>query len=352
MISLDFNTTKDESLLNPPQYIQLNKIYNLIIIPYTEEFNNIFNIKPSDTILINNKYHKVALSSGIIILDDQKYFYFYIAPGFQYQFKSEYLIHINNTTYKLDTYFSTKYSPKILYGLLILSQNLLYLFDSQKTIMVSDGTKSYETNLISKFNKYNFYMGNKNTTILNILNSYNIKTLKLINQEYQKEIFIRPLYNPNFPLGSVTLNFKGVNNICGLSIESDKYSKKLLIDPKQIFTIDNLSFGQYSINLFTKDKLLFNQQITIDKIDNTNILSKSSLINFYIKQNPLPNKANLLINLPSHQNFEITGPDNFYKKFNSGYQYLQNIEEGYYTIITKKFNKMLYVVKNDNNYLS
>lgn len=352
MITLKYSTTKDESILDPPQYIQLDKIYNLIIIPHTEQYSSVFNIKPSDSVLINGKYHKVALSSGKILLNNQEYFYFYIAPGFKYKLKSEYTIQIDESIHKLDTYFSSKYSPKILYGLLVLPENLLYLFRNHKTILVSDGSKHYETNLINSYNKYNFYMGHKNNTILDILHPNNSPILKLINQEYQNEIFIRPLYNPNFPLGSLTLTFQGVNYNCGLSIDSDKYSKKLLIDPKQTFTIDNLSFGQYTINLFTKDGLLFSKTITIDKVDKEEISSKSSITNFYIKKNPLKDKANLLINLPLHETFEIKGPDNFFKQFNNGYQYLQNISEGYYTITGKNFEKTIYVIKNDNNYLS
>lgn len=352
MITLEYSTTKDESILDPPQYIKLDKIYNLIIIPNTEEYKEIFNIKPSDSVIINNKYHQVAISSGKISLNNQDYFYFYIAPGFKYQFKSEYSIKVGDTTHKLDTSFSTKYSPKILYGLLILPNNFLYLFHNHKTIFVSDSTKSYETSLISAYNKHNFYMGNKNNTILDILRPNNYPTLKLINQDYQNEIFIRPLYNPNFPLGSLTLTFKGVNYNCGLSIESDKYRKKILVDPRKTFTIDNLVFGQYNINLFTETDLLFSQTIIIDKLDIPNVQSKSSINNFYTKNKPLKDKANLLINLPMNQEFEIKGPNNFYMKLNNGYQYLQNLTEGYYIVIGNNFEKTIYLIKNDNNYLS
>lgn len=346
MIEFNYTTTSDSSVLDPPKYIKLDKIYNLILIP-----DNI-KISPSDSILINDRPHKVALESGNIDFNNQKYTYLYIAPGFTYQYRSKYNVTINNIKYDLETAFSNKYNPKILYGLLILPDNFLYLFKDQRHITISDGLSSYKTKLINCINKYNFYMGQKNNTLLNILDSSNISSLQHINQEYQDSIFIRPLYNPNFPLGSITFDIKGVNNYCGLSIVSDNYNQKILIDPNKSFTIDNLSFGNYSINLFNKDTILYSTNITINKPITMNTPNRSSLSNFYHKKQPKKNLANLLINLPQHESFEIKGPNNFYRKFNNGYQYLQNILEGYYTITGSSYTKTLYVIKNDNNYIS
>lgn len=364
MIELEYSTTKDESILNPPQYLKIDKIYNLIIIPHKEEYKEFFDIQPSDSILINGKAHKVAISSGSIELNNQKYFYFYLAPGFKYVYGRSYNITYQNLNINLDIILSSKYSPKILYGLLILPNNFYYLFDKHKNLIVSDGQISFETKIIDIFNKYNFYMAQKNNTIINILDPSNIQTLKTINQDYQDSIFIRPLFNNNFPLGSIRFLVKGVNSMCGISIEGINYNKKLLVESNKSFLIDNLSFGNYTIQLFNKEGPLVvdyvnsvlhnssNLDIGIDKINTPKNSQQSSLLNFYNRTQPSKNKANLLVNLPVNDSFEIFGPNNFNQQFSSGYQYLQNIAEGYYTIKTKNNQKSLFVVKNDNNYIS
>lgn len=363
IIDIEYISTKDYSVLNTNKFLKIDKIQNLILIPNIIENNSFFNIKPTDIVSINNTKQKVALDSGFIDLNNNSYFYFYIAPGIKQQVNKIYSLEYSGQSIKLDMTLSTNFTAKFVFGLLVLPDNYYYLYHNQKKLILSDGIVSYETQINNIINKHNFYMANKNNTLIFILNSYNFKQLQLINQKFSNNYFIKPLYNINYPLGKLQISIKGVKDKYGINIKSSKYNKNFLVDTGKPLIIDDLPFGQYTIQVYNKDGIVIigkSNEITINSnsIDIEILQSpgeqttNSSLQQFYSKNKPQQDKANLLVNLPLNESFEIFGPNNFTKQFTSGYQYLQNIDDGYYNIKTNNNTKTFYVIKNDNNYIS
>lgn len=358
MIDIEYTTTSDYTKLNPPKFIKPNKILNTVLIP-RESIKN--PIVPTDTVtfIIGNKTikQKVGLDSGIIQLYNRYYYYFYIVPGLTYQFNNSYSISIENNIVQLNTYFDSSYSAKLINGLLVLPNNFNYAFNHTNYGIILYDNKNILTRIFKQDNKYNYYMANTNNTLLYILNNENTKSLYEINNNFQ-DIYIRPLYNRNYPLGSCRISSKGVND-CRLLFGNN------ILKFKNTISIEHLPVGKYNIRFLDKDNNLITINTANNKIINKDTLeinidqkkftttTSSSIVTTAHLDKPALGTSNLIINLkPYKTQFELIGPNNFYRKFYIGYQQLHNILPGEYHIKSKSINDKILVIKNDNNYYS
>lgn len=359
MIDIGYSTTVDYTGLNPPKFVKIHKIYNTVLIPKHDVSNF---IQPTDTIsfAINNKIikQKAGLYSGSITLYNREYYYFYIIPGFSIDSNQKsYSIFIGDKQLSLNTYLDPSYSAKLINGLLILPNNFNYAFNHTNYSIILADNKNLFTHIIKQDNKYNYYMANTNNTLLYVLDERNLTSLYTINNSLE-DIYIRPLFNKNYPLGSCRISSKGVSNYRILFGDN-------IFRFKDSINIDNLPAGQYSIRFLdnndnpitinTANNTIINQDkldITINKRNRSNI-TQSSIVSPPLLDKPSPNYSNLTINLkPYTIFFELFGPHNFYRKFNKGFQILHNIIPGEYHIKSKNIDQKILVIKNDNNYFS
>lgn len=359
MIDIGYSITQDYTGLNPPKFVSINKICNTVLIPRLQISHY---IQPTDTVsfLINNKIvkQKIGLDSGFVRLYDKEYYYFYIIPGFSIDSNSKkYSIFIEDKEILLNTFFDTTYSAKLINALLVLPNNYNYAFNHTNYAIVLANNKNLFTHIFKQDNKYNYYMANTNTTLLYILNSQNTTTLYELNNTYQ-DIYIRPLFNKNYPLGSCRIEAKGVN------IDRIAFGNNIF-KFKDSINIDYLLAGSYSVRfLDNKDNLLIinnvnNDTIQQDSFDITiprsipQTQTRSSILTIPYLDKPKTDYSNLIINLkPYNIKFELFGPLNFYRHYTNGYQQLHNIIPGEYNIKYKGINKKILVIKNDTNYFS
>lgn len=356
MLNIEYSTKPDYSSLNPPKFVKILKIYNTILIPI-DQINN--NISPSDTVSFsyNKKIikQKVGLDCGIVEFYNKKYYYFYLVPGFSAGPPDA--IIINDESIKLNKYFDPKYQAKIINGLLVLDKNFNYLFNHTNYSIVLSNNKNILTNILKHESKYNYYTANTNNTILHILNPINKDAIYELNNTYN-DIYIRPLFSKNYPLGQCLITAEGVSNI-RIKIGNNifKFNKTINIDhlPSGDYNIVFLDNNNNTIDISTLNDKPWNNSsfnLKIDKILSAK-KTQSSLIESNQFGKPKKNFSNLLINLyPYNTGFEIIGPNNFYKKFDTGYQKLENIEPGIYNIKFRNTDKEVLVIKNDNNYFS
>jgi hypothetical protein len=356
MLDIVYSTKSDYSALYPPQFVQISKVYNTILIPISDITEKIF---PGTTVsfLYNKKIikQKVGVDCGTIKFYNKEYYYFYIVPGFTQYSPDE--IFINDKPIKLSKYFDPQYRSKILNGLIILPNNFNYLFNHTNYSILLTNNKNILTNIIKQENKYNYYMANANNTLLHILDPSNTNSLYELNSA-NTDSYIRPISNKNYPLGSCLISSEGVNNI-RMKIGNNIFKFN------SILNIDHLLAGRYSISFLddqdnpisinTINGKLLNTtsfDIIIDKVTRTT--TKGQTLQESAKfSTPKKDLSNLLINIyPYRTQFELFGPNNFYRKFNTGYQKLYNIESGNYNIKYKDINKEILVIKNDNNYFS
>lgn len=361
MLSVSYNTTPDYSSLNPPKFVNINRIYNTILIPKEYITNP---IQPTDiiTIIANNKNikHKVGLDSGIISFYDKMYYYFYLVPGLSIDnnYRNKYEIMIEDKQIRLNTTFDASHSAKLINGLLVLPNNFNYLFNHTNYGIIRANNKNLFVNILKQQNKYNHYAANTHNTLLYILDEKNTNSLHEINNSYT-DSSIRPLFNNNYPLGSCDIQIKGVDNI---RIKFGNQSLKL----KDKISINYLPSGKYEACFLdsSNNPLIINKMnntdfnkiffdVNIESISHSAKTQSSLLVNNNAQIQPNKNYSNLVINLcPYKTSFELFGPNNFYKKFNVGYQKLYNILPGKYTIKYKTYNEEITVIKNDTNYFS
>lgn len=358
MINIGYKTTKDYTGLNPPKFVDIKKIYNTILIPKSE-LESCPQPADSITLLINNKTikQKIGIDSGLVALYDKIYYYFHIVPGLPVDElkKNKYEIFIENKKIKLQNLFDSTYNAKIINGLLVLPNNFNYIFKDINLGVISANNKNLLTNILKYDNKYSYYMANTNNTILSILDNKNINSIYEINNTYN-DIYIRPLFNKKYPLGSCSIWSEGVSNI-RFRNNIFRFNKYTNIDylPSGNYRIDFLDNNGNPITIDSINNLPWNKTFFDFKINKVSNLknTRSNIIGFNTQEQPQINRANLLVNIfPHNTSFEIFGPNNFYKKFNTGYQKLFNIIPGIYNIKYKDNNKEILIIKNDNNYFS
>jgi len=368
-MDLNYRITSDYSTINPPVYNKILNLYNTILIP--KNLCNI-NVNIGDKIYITNlttqkKYSQtVVIDCGNINLGYEDYYYFYIANGVTLKQDVKYSLTIDNVVLPLSLSINQRSTAKLIIGLLVLSDNYKYEFDGHNSAIINMYNKNYKISIADICNKFNYYVANKNTTIIKILDNSNFRTIQEINTiTPQTDKFIRPLFNHNFPLGSLIIHILGVSDTIEyqICVNNNIY----LVNNNKI-TIQNLESGQYSIKIIDKNgPVLINTlnnnawnkdffEIYIPEIKNsintattTNI---RSLPVFYTKTTPKPGLSNIMINLPYNQPVEIIGPNNFYYKSDNGYFYLNNIQSGSYTIKQNNQSHTYNVHTNDTTYIN
>lgn len=358
-INIDYSITKDYTGMNPPLFLPVIKIYNLILLPD----NQLYNIKLNDSINIlditNNTPlpQKVVITTGYTIVQDQKYFYFYIANGIMVK-NHKYALILNGNTIDLETTISS-HSAKLLIGSLILEDNYSYMFDTNIPLLANINNNQVKFTINKIINKYNFYQALTNNTIL-LFDLNNIELLSQLNST-NDNIMIRPLYYDNFPLGSLSIN---ISNYSGVS-NNITPEFKIFVDNKSYYINDNrlniinLASNTYTIKIIDRFGLLhidnlngqiFDQDqftIFIPLVQDNYKLDRVALPIPRENKAPMLGLANLMINLDHDKSFELLGPNNFYKSYSSGYQSLYNIESGHYFA---KYNDKLhsfYIAPNE-----
>jgi hypothetical protein len=299
----------------------------------------------------------VGLDSGLIDLYNKPYYYFYLIPGFPIEYNASYEIFIDDKLIKLKNYLDPVYTAKIINGLFILPNNFNYAFNHTSLAITMYNNRNIFTHILKQENKYSYYMPNTNNTILHVLDTKNINLLSTIGNGLQ-DLYIRPLFNRNYSLGSCNISIEGVDN-CRIL-----FGNNISIF-KDTINIGYLPAGQYKV-AFLDDK---DNPITITSV-NGNIIdqdsfhikidrrllsnqTQTSLLSKDILDKPSPEYSNLTINLTPHNtSFELFGPNNFYRSFKKGFQQLHNIIPGEYNIKYKNITKTILVIKNDNNYFS
>jgi hypothetical protein len=357
MLNLEYTTKPDYSKLNPPKFVQISKKYNTVLLPLSYINTR---IAPADTVsfIYNNKTikQKAGLDSGTINFYNKEYYYFYLIPGFS-EYVPDYIL-INDQKIKLSKYFDPQYRAKIFNGLLVLPNNFTYLFGHTNYSILLSNNKNIFTKILKQQNKYNYYAANTNNTLLHILHPDNTNSIYELNNSYENS-YIRPLFNKNYPLGKCTITAKGVINI-RIKVKNNIFKFN------ETITVDYLPCGKYNIVFLDDD----NNAIKIDTINGKNWntttfdidisqlsrkswTSGQSIIEPVRFQKPKKDFGNLLINIyPYNTKFEIIGPNNFYKKFDTGYQQITNLEPGKYNIKYKNTMQEILIIKNDNNYFS
>lgn len=360
MIDISYTTENDYSGLNLPKFIKIHPVLNTILIPSHLLQQS---IQPSDkvNILLNGKLvsQKAGLDCGLIKFYDKQYYFFHIIPGFKPKARDKFEIILADTSIELNTYFDSSYSAKLINGLIILPNNYDFIFSHCSYCISLINNNRIFTHITKQQNKYNYYMGNTNNTLLSILDSKNTSLLYAINDNYLNDSYISTLYNKNFPLGKLRIELRDqIDSYIKINNNLHKLYKKI--------TVDFLPSSQYNIGLLDKNyvplniDILNNEEwntssfsVLINKQIESNIGKKSSIRPFLKLGKPLRDFGNLLINLqPYDTKFTIIGPDNFNRSFNTGYQKLMNISAGNYIIKFRDQEHSLLVIKNDNNYFS
>lgn len=369
-INIDYSITNDYSKLNPPNFIKILDIYNTIIIPVS--LLDSFNINVGDSIQIvdhaNKNYkitQKVILEYGKINLGFQDYYYFYIGNGISISdTNSKYSLIFNNQIFPLSLKFNNPNSVKLLIGLLVLPDNYSYTIYKQQNHIINIDGKDHKIYVADYINKLNYFVANKNTTLVKVLSPINSQILQYLNNSNLNiSKYIRPLCNSNFPLGSLKLNITNKGVFYPIEYQICVNNNKYLVN-SNIITIQNLEAGQYTIRIIDRTGSLNIDQInneiwnkeTFDIIIpqaeyNTDYRIKT-LPTLYRKTQPINGFANLMINLSYNDPVEIFGPNNFYYKSNIGYFGIDNILGGNYSIKQNNITKDFMIFTNDTTYIN
>lgn len=371
-VDIIYSTTQDYSYQNKPQFVPVLNLYNTVLIPRIEQFNKLFNITVSDKLLfkdtINNRQliQSVVLDKGNIKLNNIEYLYFYIGNGIRGN--SEYILEYESEIYHLSHSFSNLHDIKLLNGLLVLDDNFSYMFNDQLSSIVRINEENLSCAIKKVDNRFSYYKLNTNNTLLYILDNSNLNLLYAINQPYINNILIRPLYNSKFPLGSARIKIIDSNGVTNnepkykIFLSSQNNNDSLFVN--DVLNIKNLSSGSYTIKIIDKNGPVLIRNINgiesnLDSFVIDILPVKDSYSNIqhklpkpHYKKQPDQGLANIMINLPYNENFEIFGPNNYYKNFNNGHQALYNMKDGLYTIKTQNTSKQFEIFKNNNNYIS
>lgn len=360
-INIDYEFTGDYTKINPPVFLPVTKIYNLILLPVNDSKK--YNIKKSDTVKILDKNtntilnQKCLFSCDNININDQEYFYFYIANGITNPEHDQYAVVLNNETINLTTNTTNK-AAKLLIGSLILDDDYSYMFDINIPLVANINNKNYiKFNITNKVNKYNYYKALTNNTILFILDSNNLELLNTINSSDSHYITIRPLYYANAPLGSLSIK---ISNYIGVSYNNAP-EFKVFINNKSYYinsnslNIKNLASNNYTIKIIDKNGPLIIGNLNGQEYNNNEYsifipliyddykLDKPALPIPRDNRPPSPGLSNLMINLDNNISFELLGPNNTHKMYNGGYQSLYNISSGDYIIKYNNQFKSFYI---------
>lgn len=275
-LRLNYYTRPDYSYNAFFSYVQIERIYNLVLIPH----KLIIDINSLDKITIikkKKKYdHSIVFSRGEITIGNNKFYAINIAPGFRLDHlleQNNYNLVLDNNEYPLDLVLTSGDSPKLLIGNLILSDNFYNRFNDNDNIELNINNKNISAKINSRFNKYNYYMAEKITTILEILD-YNI-IYNLNSNTIYNSCLVRSLDTKTTDRkGSIILDFydSPKDLIVTLSSHNNKIIKNTEdIESKLYFT--NLDKNNYIVEIFNKYDM--DNKYTINY--NNNIMDKLNI---------------------------------------------------------------------------
>ena len=368
-IDIDYQVRSDYTAIDPPKFVSILNLYNLILIPINDKNNALCNFSISDEIKIYNKntnkyyYQKVVLSCGYIKLSNTEYYYFYIGNGISSP-PDQLVLQHNGQNYDMSTSLDQSANIKLLKGLLVLSDNFSYMFNTNDQAIINISDKQSLVKITKIENKYNFYKANTNSTILHILDESNFNLLYNINNPYSTNVLIRPLCYLNSPLGGFKISIKD-----DIGVSNDEFKYKIFINNKGYFInnvldIKNLAGGSYSIKIIDKIGLIqignLNGQlvnsdsfkINIPTVKDEYKILEHKLPHLHKRLEPNTGQSNVMINLPYNKPFEIFGPNNFYRQYKYGHQAIYNVSGGEYIVKSENMTKNFFIIKNTNNYIS
>jgi hypothetical protein len=276
--------------------VQIERIYSLILIPQ----KLITNINTIDKIKIINQKKKyeqsVVFCKDELTVGNNKFYAINIAPGFRVDHlleKNNYSLVLDNNEYKLDLVLTSSDSPKLLIGNLILSDNFYNRFNDNDNIELNINNKNIRAKIKNRFNKYNYYIGEKITTVLELLDYNTIYNLN--SNIIYSSCTVRSLDTKTTKRkGSIILDFYDppTDLMVSLSSHNTKVIKNTEnIGSKLYFT--NLEKNNYIIEIFNKYdidnkySINYNNNI-VDKlnievpefIDRNNIIQSQGLPSF------------------------------------------------------------------------
>jgi hypothetical protein len=295
-IRLNYYTRPDYSYNAFFLYVQIERIYSLILIPQ----KLITNINTIDKIKIINQKKKyeqsVVFCKDELTVGNNKFYAINIAPGFRVDHlleKNNYSLVLDNNEYKLDLVLTSSDSPKLLIGNLILSDNFYNRFNDNDNIELNINNKNIRAKIKNRFNKYNYYIGEKITTVLELLDYNTIYNLN--SNIIYSSCTVRSLDTKTTKRkGSIILDFYDppTDLMVSLSSHNTKVIKNTEnIGSKLYFT--NLEKNNYIIEIFNKYdidnkySINYNNNI-VDKlnievpefIDRNNIIQSQGLPSF------------------------------------------------------------------------
>lgn len=356
---VSFNIKHDYSSNAKLQYINCEYKLNTLLIP--EYMIDDINIFPGNYIPLvqNNKNIKPysCIDYGSIIINNQKFYYCYIAPGLNFD---NYYINYKSTKIKIDNFLSFNNNPKLINGLIVLPENLIYYFKHSSEAILRIGNLEYIFKVNGVSNKYNYFSPNNINTILKILDTSNLEVISAINNA-KDNYLIKPIQLLSYPMGSISLDIIhefGVKDLIlkindkiyrvGRKIniqylKAGKYSISLLDDSYNPITIKSLNNKDFNTNIF---------EINIENKNRIEFLDHNK-INFDQISLSNNNKATLIVNIvPYDSGFRITNKNGYDMTYDTGYQVLNNLGCGEYSIEYNNKNKTISVLPNIINHFS
>lgn len=369
--SIKFHTTPDYTIDTKYSAKNIKLKYNSLLIPYNNDYQNLLNIIPGDTIrLKNNKgkinKHKIILQPDIIDIDGMKYYRVFIFPLIEPNLiEKTTTIILNDEQHKIHFGFKNKYQCYICLSSLILDTSFNYAFNSNDKCDIYIGDTLLDCVISHMEQQYNIYEYSINNTIL--YPSLSSDLLKLLNhnlglQSIQIKSRDTTAINKK---GSIYLSINAPNDILEgvYTIDAKTYKYKIICynsttDYYNIFytndniTISDLPVGDYKIEIdkyminFLNGYVLNDQKFDFTISNHDPNKPKIGNITPLAKFKRPNSNTGIFVNIPPYdQSFTLVHKDQSID-YNSSYQVLNNLEPGQYTVIMKNISKNIFVAKN------
>lgn len=236
-------------------------IHNTILLP-VDKFPNLENSDIPNKITIKNIRtngifeQSTVFDNGIIEFNDTKYRYIYIAPGIRINNKNlekkDFVLSINGQEINLNLLF-TNPNAKLLIGMLVLSNNYYYYFDNNDIGILYINNKKIKCNLISKINKYNYYMSRSINTIINIMDNKNLDIFYELNNstiissaKIQSQTITKSSNKGQIALNKLS-NSNTTHSVKCIGVDNN-FKNEYNMSGRRLY-INNLSKGKYRLDI-------------------------------------------------------------------------------------------------------
>lgn len=347
--------------------IKINKVYNLLLL---EESIPSLDLG-SYLDMVSSGGEKISirlvLDTGSTKINNKKYTYYYIAPGFtNLDHTEKYYLLINNTKQALSFNLSDTIKNKLLIGSFVLNNNFGFAFNDGDIIELSYDKYNILSEIHHKYILNGYYLGDSITTTLTFLNKNNSeKILKILNTPSTGEFLVgSKTTKKNNNLGNINLIISGGSSkdyfvrCVGENYDQNYISKGYLIinnlnaGKYNLYITDNINMAEYHNNIpILKNKDGFEIYIPGSVEEENKILTEMTINKYKIDRsllnnyNNLPerlptpgnnkNETKLVVNIaPTDAEFIISGQN--YTHESIGYQSIAEIPPGVYTIIVDK----------------